>query len=59
MKAYISRGIGYYTVFPSQRPVIFWLSFQKIVKATLWAWNRLKKRAWNRKEGGRAQLLRE
>ena len=31
----LSRGIGYYTVFPSQGPAIFWLSLQKIVGATL------------------------
>ena len=34
MKACISRGVGYYTVFPSQGPAIFWLSLQKIVEAT-------------------------
>ena len=32
----MSRGIGYYIAFPSQGPAIFWLSFQKIVEATLW-----------------------
>ena len=32
MKARVSREIGYYTVFPFQRPVIFWLSLQKIVE---------------------------
>ena len=37
MKACISRGIGYYTVFPSQGPAVFWLSLQKTVKPTLWA----------------------
>ena len=30
----ISREIGYYAVFPSQWPAIFWLSLQKIVEAT-------------------------
>ena len=59
MKAWISRGIGYYTVYPSQGPAIFCLSFQKIVEATLWAWTGLRKRTWNRREGGRAQLLKE
>ena len=59
MKDLISRGIGYYIVFPSQGPPIFWLSLQKIVEATLWAWTGLKKRAWNRREGGRAQLLKK
>ena len=59
MKAWISRGIGYYTVFPPQRPAIFWLSFWKIVEATLWAQTGLRKRAWNRSKGGRAQLLKE
>ena len=38
MKAWIPRGIRYYTVFPSQGPDIFWLYLQKIVEATLWAW---------------------
>ena len=33
----ISREIGYYAVFPSQWPAIFWLSLQKNVEATLWA----------------------
>ena len=47
------------TVFPSQRPAIFWLSFQKIVEATLWAQTGLRKRAWNRSKGGKAQLLKE
>ena len=37
MKACISRGIGFYTVFPSQGLAIFWLTIQKIVEATLWA----------------------
>ena len=36
MKARISRGIGYYTVFPSHGPALFWLSLQKIVEARLW-----------------------
>ena len=58
MKAWISRGIGYYTVFPSQEPAIFWLSLQRIVEATLWAQKGLGK-ARNRREGGRAQLLKE
>ena len=40
-----SRGIGYFTVFPSQGPDIFWLSLQMIVEATLWAWTGLRKRA--------------
>ena len=43
MKAWIPRRIGYYTVFPSQGPDIFWLSLQKIVKATLWAQMRLRR----------------
>ena len=59
MKVWTSRGIGYYTVFPSQRPSIFRLSLQKIVEATLWAQRGLKKRAWNRSKGGKAQLLKE
>ena len=37
MKDLISRGIGYYIVFPSQGPANFWLSLQKNVEATLWA----------------------
>ena len=41
----ISRGIGHYTVFPSQGPTIFWLSLQNIVEATLWAQIGLRKRA--------------
>ena len=28
MKAWISRGTGYYTIFPFQGPTIFWLSCQ-------------------------------
>ena len=28
-------------------------------RATLWAWRGLRKRSWNRREGGRAQLLKE
>ena len=59
MKAWISREIAYYTVFLSQGPAIFWLSLQKIVEATLWAQKGLRKRAWNRKEGGKAQLSKE
>ena len=35
------------------------LSHQKIVDATLWAQMGLMKRAWNRRDGGRAQLLKE
>ena len=31
----MSRGIGYYVVFPSHGPGIFWLSLQKIVESTL------------------------
>ena len=57
MKVWLSRRIGYYIVLPSQGPAIFWLSLQKIVEATLWAWKGLRKRAWNRREGARAQLL--
>ena len=45
MKALISRGIGYYTVFSSQVPATFWLFLQKILKATLWAQTGLRKRA--------------
>ena len=41
------------------RPAIFWLSLQKIVEATLWAQMGLRKRAWNRREWGRAQPLKE
>ena len=37
MKAWISRKIGYYTVFLLQELAIFCLSIQKIVAATLWA----------------------
>ena len=55
----LSWDIGYYTIFPSQGPAIFWLFFQKIVEATLWAWMGLRKRAWNKSKGGRAQLLKE
>ena len=33
----IYRGVGYYTVFPSQGPTIVWLSLQKIVEAKLWS----------------------
>ena len=51
MKDLISRGIGYYIVFPSQGPAIFWLSLKKIVKVTLCARTRLRKRVWNRREG--------
>ena len=37
MKAWISRGSGYYTAFPPpQGQAIFWLSLQKIIEATLW-----------------------
>ena len=43
MKAWLSRGIEYYKVFPSQGPAIFWLSLQKIVEAILWAWMGLRK----------------
>ena len=43
MKAWLSRGIEYYTVFLSKRPAIFWLSFQKIVEAALWAQMGLRK----------------
>ena len=59
MKAWISRGTGYYTVFPSWGPAIFWFSLKKIVKVTLWARTWLRKRAWTRREEGRAQLLKE
>ena len=45
MKARISRDIGYYTVFPSQGPAVFWLSIQKIAEATLWVLMGLRKRA--------------
>ena len=38
LKAWISRGIGYYTVFASHGPAIFWLSLQKIVKAPRHRW---------------------
>ena len=31
----LNREIGYYTVFPSPGPTIFWLSLQKIVEAKL------------------------
>ena len=30
----ISKGAGYYTIFPSPGPAVFWLSLQKIVEAT-------------------------
>ena len=59
VKAWISRGVGYYTVFPSQGPAIFWLSWKKNAEATLWDQTGLTKRAWNRLEGGRTQLLKE
>jgi len=39
----MSRRIGYYIVFPSQGPAIFWLSFQKIVEGTLWTGRSLEK----------------
>ena len=53
------EGIGYYIVFPSQGPAIFWSSLKKIVEATLWVPTGLRKRARNRNEVGRAQLLKE
>ena len=39
------------------KPSYFWLSLQKIVEATLWAWMGLRKRAGNRRAVGRVQLL--
>ena len=39
----ISRVIGYYTVFTSQRSAVFSMSFQKIVDANLWPWMGLRK----------------
>ena len=42
---------------PNGEPAILWLSLQKIVEIALWVWMGLRKRAWNRREGGRAQLL--
>ena len=39
----MSRGIGYYMVFPSQEPAIFWLSLKKIVEVILWVWTGLRK----------------
>ena len=53
------EGLDIIQYFPPQGPAIFWLSLQKIVEATLWAWMGLRKRAQNRREGGRAQLLKE
>ena len=47
------RGIGYHTVFPSQRPAIFWLSLHEIVEATLWAQTGLRKKSV--KEEGRRE----
>ena len=43
---------GYYTVFPSQGPGIFWLSCRKIVEATLWAWMGLRKRTIKQEGNG-------
>ena len=43
MQTWISRGAGYYTVFPFQGPAIFWLYLQKTVEATLWAQMGLRK----------------
>ena len=53
------EGLDIKQLFPSQRPSILWLSLQKIVEATLWPQRGLRKRAWNRSKGDRAQLLKE
>ena len=57
MKAWISREIGCYTAFLSQRPAIFWLSHQKTVEATLWARARLRKVKMKVKSLSRARLF--
>ena len=55
----MSREVVHYSAFLSQRPAIFCLSLQKIVEAALWAWKGLRRRAGNRREWGRAQLLKK
>ena len=45
MKAWTYRRTGYYIIFSSQGPAIFWLFHQKIKEVTLWARTGLTKRA--------------
>ena len=57
MKAWISRGIEYYTVIFLPRANYFLVVPPEDLEATLWSRKGLREKAWNRREGNRAQIL--
>ena len=50
------EGLNIIQLSSSQEPTIFWLPHQKIVEATLWSRKGLREKAWNGREGDRAQI---